>query len=71
MNSGRLFYLCPVCFRCSEVEDECHAHRMVVCDAGEWGDERRKPIVDEIGRMHTRAPRWFLEAVGWMPARPG
>jgi hypothetical protein len=71
MSGSRVFYLCPVCFRRSESDDECHAQRMVVCDAGEWDDERRRPIVGADGRLLTHAPRWFLEAVGWRPASRG
>ncbi len=64
MNAERLFYLCPTCFEASEIDSECHRHRMIACDAGDWDDERRKPIIDDDGHLRSRAPRWFLEAVG-------
>jgi hypothetical protein len=64
MDNNRVFYLCPLCFRRSEIDGECHEHRMVACDVGDWADERRKPIIDADGRVLSRAPRWFLEAVG-------
>ncbi|MGD2156311.1 MAG: hypothetical protein PVG32_05520 [Anaerolineales bacterium] len=39
---------------------------MIECDAGEFDDERRKPPIDKRGYLVTRAPRWYLEAVGWV-----
>ncbi len=67
MNTQRAFYLCPVCFHASDSADMCHGHTMVFVDPGEPGDERRKPVTDAGGRMVSRAPRWFLEAVGAIP----
>jgi len=68
MNSDRFFYLCPVCFETSESDDQCHRHRMVLCDAGDLDDERREPLIGVNGQLNSRAPRWFLEAAGWAPA---
>jgi len=68
VNSEHIFYLCPVCFETSESGVEYHRHQMIRCDAGQPGDERRKPLVDDSGQLKSRAPRWFLEAVGWVPA---
>jgi hypothetical protein len=68
MENESVFYICPVCFQVCDTEQECHAHRMVECDAGEFGDERRKPVSDRFGNLVSRAPRWFLEAVGWIRA---
>lgn len=70
MNDHDIFYLCLTCFAVSQTEDECHGQRMIRCDAGRPGDERRKPVLDNRGRMKSRAPRWFLEAVGSLPAEP-
>lgn len=58
------FYICPVCFQVCDSEKECHAHRMLACNPGEPGDERRKPVKDPFGQDASRAPRWYLEAVG-------
>lgn len=63
MEAEDNFYICPICFQVCESEIECHAHRMVECDPGEAGDERRRPIRDRFGNYVSRAPRWFLEAV--------
>lgn len=70
MNTNAIFYLCPYCFEVSEVEGDHHGHRMIRCDAGEPGDERRKPVIDERGNLKSRAPRWFLEAIGSLPTPP-
>jgi hypothetical protein len=63
------FFLCPTCFAASEQRDECHGHGMVRCEPGKPDDRRRRPLMDGEGRLTSHAPRWFLEAVGWMPAR--
>lgn len=70
MNANTTFYLCPICFETSEVEAKQHGHPMLRCDAGQPGDERRKPVMDERGNLKSRAPRWFLEAIGSLPAHP-
>jgi len=61
---GVSFYICADCFRFSETQDVCHGGLMMPCFAGEPGSLRRKPVWDERGRMVSRAPRWYLEAVG-------
>jgi hypothetical protein len=66
MSEHHLFFICPVCFRACQDAQECHEHRMMCCDPGAPGDERRKPVVDAAGRVQTRAPRWYLEALGWI-----
>ena len=68
MSTVSLFYLCPVCFNACEDPQECHQHEMLSCDPGMPDNERRRPLMDTSGRLHTRAPRWFLETVGWIPA---
>ena len=70
MDPKYMFYLCPICFEVSEFECEHHGRPMVRCDAGQPGDERRKPIINGGGNLKTRAPRWFLEAIGSLPAQP-
>jgi hypothetical protein len=67
-----VFYICPTCFRVCETEQECHEHQMafdhqmVACNPGSLGDERRKPVNNRYGQYASRAPRWFLEALGWI-----
>ena len=63
MANEQVFYICPICFRVCETESECHEHRMVLCETGHPGDERRKPVPDPFGNLVSRAPRWYLEAV--------
>ena len=69
MSTVHLFYICPVCFNACEDRASCHEHEMMCCDPGVLDDERRKPVMDASGRVHTRAPLWYLEAVGWIPAK--
>jgi hypothetical protein len=70
-NSNDRFYLCPICFAVCESEIACraHNHRMIWCDPIGLTDEQRKPLMYADGRLASRAPRWFLEAVGALPAR--
>ena len=57
------FYICPTCFRVSLRVEECHGAVMVCCNVPDQLDERRRPDVDAKGRMRSRAPRWFKDAV--------
>ncbi len=70
-NSNDRFYLCPICFAVCESEIACkaHNHQMIWCNPIELTDEQRKPLMYADGRLASRAPRWFLEAVGTLPAR--
>jgi hypothetical protein len=70
-NSDDRFYLCPICFAVCESEIACraHNHRMIWCDPIGLTDEQRKPLMYADGRLASRAPRWFLEAVGALPTR--
>jgi hypothetical protein len=63
MDQEQVFFICPICFRVCETESECHNHKMVICKAGQPGDERRKPVTDRFGNMASRAPLWYLEAL--------
>lgn len=67
MSAVYTFYICPVCFNAGEDLEECHQHLMIRCEPGTPDLERRKPLMDATGRILTHAPRWFLEAVGWIP----
>jgi hypothetical protein len=69
--SEREFYLCLFCFECYDHERECHGRPTLCCDIGGLDDERRRPPVDGAGRLQAREPRWFLEAMGWLPDQPG
>ena len=66
MSSDTDFFICPTCFRVCETEMECHQHQMVACHTGEFGDKRRRPVKDLNGKLVSRAPRWYMEAVGWI-----
>jgi hypothetical protein len=66
MEHEEHFYICPVCFQVCDTKRECHEHMMVECNPGQEGDVRRKPVQDRFGNLASRAPRWFLEAVGWI-----
>jgi hypothetical protein len=71
------FYLCPICFFICETKQEClehllaTGHRLFACKPGNQGDERRKPVNNRFGQYASRAPRWFLEALGWIAEENG
>jgi len=65
MSTVYLFYICPVCFNACEDPQECHEHQMIGCEPGSPDHARRKPVIDISGRVRTRAPLWYLEAMGW------
>jgi hypothetical protein len=46
---------------------EGHEHPMIICEVGFAGDTRRQPLRDRFGNLVSRAPRWYLEAVGLIP----
>ncbi|HET7088829.1 MAG TPA: hypothetical protein VFL17_09280 [Anaerolineae bacterium] len=70
MGTRCTFYICTICFEVSGTPSEHHSRQMIRCDAGQPGDEARRPLVDAEGHLKTHAPRWFLQAIGSLPARP-
>ncbi len=69
MGNEKVLYICPICFRTCETEEQCHTHQMIACNIGDPGDERRKPVKDRFGRYVSRAPRWYLESIGWIQTK--
>jgi hypothetical protein len=65
-ESVEIFYLCP---RCMEPADEplpcprCGGQR-VTCRPGTANDPVRKPLTTATGELRSRAPVWWLQAVG-------
>jgi hypothetical protein len=62
-------YVCLYCYQVCENPTSCHESPMLVCNPGRPGSPRRKPVVDRSGRLLSRAPRWFLEATGWIESQ--
>jgi hypothetical protein len=60
-RAGRSVYICRVCHLVGLKPLNCHPGNSVVCDAGEPGDERSKPLFDRQGRLVTRAPKWWVD----------
>ncbi len=59
------FYICPTCFATNETSLECHGHPMIHCGLLQPGDKRLKPLINKEGELKSRAPRWFLESLGY------
>ncbi len=68
MGDPESFYICPYCFSICDKDIHCHDHPMVHCIPGRWGVPARKPVSDPCGNLRSSAPRWYLEAVGWIQA---
>ncbi|MEL6149528.1 MAG: hypothetical protein AAFV33_18980 [Chloroflexota bacterium] len=69
MGSGQmhgqqvLFYICPDSFAIKEAPGTNeHGRPFVPCFAVQ-ANEQFKPVMDENGRLQSRAPQWFLEAM--------
>jgi len=54
------FYICPICFSASQMQLECHGHRMIICNAE--NPEDCKPPMTADGELKARAPRWFISS---------
>jgi hypothetical protein len=63
MKASSAFYICPLCFYASGIEDGQHEHPLLHVDPGLPGDERRKPLLADNGRILNPAPGWFSVAV--------
>ncbi len=63
MSNTALFFICPTCFTASKEDCFCHGHQMIECPQLDAADYRRKPPFDASGRLRSRAPIWFLQAV--------
>jgi hypothetical protein len=72
MNPDESMYLCTTCFNASPTRADCHGRPMRRFDTGHPGDELRKPIADQTGRLESRAPRWFWQSMRQLhiPAKP-
>ncbi len=62
MNLDSNFYICPICFKTSEVPGTHHGLIMIHYEARYQGRETRKPLMDITGRVLNPAPIWFLRA---------
>lgn len=63
MNSEVEFYICPICFMTAGTPRSHHRRPMICFSSLRPGDDLLKPLMDEEGRLATRAPRWFLDSV--------
>ena len=62
----KIYYICPKCLDMTQAPPDHKGHegRLIAVSPGPWDDERRKPPLDAHGHVMTRAPRWYLEAIG-------
>ncbi|MBI2935717.1 MAG: hypothetical protein HYY31_02750 [Chloroflexi bacterium] len=63
MREPAVIYICRYCFNVAEVAGRCHDLPMVRCQPPPPGDELSKPLVTPDGRILTRAPQWWLQAL--------
>jgi hypothetical protein len=57
------FYLCPRCLLPDESAGNCHecGRERVQCCPGSPDDPCRQPLMNAMGKIETRAPRWWLQ----------
>lgn len=59
---AEIVYLCPKCLQGQEAAGPCpnDGTQLIECEPGSRDDPARRPIIDNEGRVLTRAPRWWL-----------
>jgi hypothetical protein len=64
-----VIFICPKCFEILESHNVPHGHerKLIRCEPGTPDDQRRRPPFRADGHVMTRAPRWYLEAIGMLP----
>jgi len=60
------FYMCPRCMEPSLEASPCPkcGGERVTCRPGDPDDPCRRPFTTETGQTRSRAPVWWLEALG-------
>jgi hypothetical protein len=61
MSKEPEFFIWTICFDTSTTAEHCHV-LMIPVVPGEPGDELRKPLTNQSGRIVNPAPKWFLKA---------
>jgi hypothetical protein len=62
----KMFYMCPNCMEPAEEPTPCPkcGGNRVPCRPGESDDPCRKPFMAPTGEIRSRAPVWWLQAIG-------
>lgn len=62
MIDTTVVHICPRCLNCEEGQGPCRVcgTEVLACEAGSTEDRIRRPLIDNQGRVRTRAPRWWL-----------
>lgn len=57
------FFLCPNCFSPGRSAGPCEncGTQVLHCRPGEADDPCRKPLMNALGEVKTRAPLWWLQ----------
>ena len=61
-RSSEWIYICPRCFEAQDSDGHCSKDgtKLISCRPGHPDDPCRRPLVDEDGKIRTRAPIWWL-----------
>ena len=64
------FYMCPKCMEPALSPTPCPkcGGERVTCCPGELNDPCRKPLMAPTGEIRSRAPLWWLHAIGGLDA---
>jgi hypothetical protein len=62
-NLTEWLFLCPNCFMPGEKEGPCTqcGTQVLKCRPGDPDDPCRRPLMDDHGRVRSRAPLWWLQ----------
>jgi len=60
------FYMCPKCFEAADDPTPCPrcGGKRAMCQPGAADNPIRKPLMSATGELKSRAPVWWLQAVG-------
>ena len=69
----RIFYMCPKCMEPALEQTSCPTcgGERITCRPGEVDDPCRKPLMLPTGQVRSRAPIWWLVAIGALDSYPG
>lgn len=62
----KIFYMCPKCMEPAEEPTPCPncGGERIPCRPGDPDDPCRKPMMSSSGEIRSRAPVWWLRAIG-------
>lgn len=62
-GTGESIHLCPKCLQAQPSPGTCpnDGTELLSCSPGDADDPCRRPLMDSLGKVKTRAPGWWLK----------